>query len=276
MVQRYYNGLFLQGTSSSIIHNLNEVLKIFFNYAIKEGYILSNPCNRVIIPSEKKIIDESDNSIDPFSMDEIDKILIAAKSKDYFKMLVQLGFATGLRKGELLGLTIKDIDLSTGELRVSKALKSVKIFDSTETFHRETLVSTPKTNSSIRTVPIPSVLIPVLKSYFNKQKEKYFLHQKIYNDSSYVFTTEYIKPLDGKNILRMWKRTLNRAGVRYRNFHNIRHTYASQMFDHGVELLTVSRLLGHSNIAMTADIYTHIMPHQKINAAEKINHLFSS
>ena len=79
-----------------------------------------------------------------------------------------------------------------------------------------------------------------------------------------------------RNLLRAWKRTLNRADVRYRKLHNIRHTYATKLFEAGVPLITISRLLGHHSIEITAKIYVHVMPKEKVDAAQRLNYLFLS
>jgi integrase len=67
---------------------------------------------------------------------------------------------------------------------------------------------------------------------------------------------------------------LKKAGVEFKKFHALRHTYATKLFEKGVPLKTVQKLLGHSDISITANIYTHVMPEQKIDAAEELNHLF--
>ena len=88
------------------------------------------------------------------------------------------------------------------------------------------------------------------------------------------FTSDACTPYDGKNIGIAFKRLLKRTGIRYRCFHNIRHTYATKLFEAGVPLLTISRLLGHSNINITAGTYVGVMPKEKSDAAERLNYLF--
>ncbi|WP_279233035.1 tyrosine-type recombinase/integrase [Fonticella tunisiensis] len=94
-------------------------------------------------------------------------------------------------------------------------------------------------------------------------------------DNDYVFTTNLGKNIDARNLLRSYERVLKKANIPYRKFHNLRHTYATKLFEAGVPLKTVSELLGHSNISITANIYTHVMPKEKITAAEKLNSLFA-
>ena len=272
-LQRYYNKLYYENKKSfSIIKNLNKFLKTFFNYAIKENYILSNPCFRVTLPVDKTVTDEK-NDIDPFTFEEIEKIKKTAKNYMYMIFLLDLG--TGLRKGELLALTPADINFEKEEIYVNKALKKIKIFDSEEKYHYETAIEVPKTKNSIRTVPIPKKLIPILKNYIIRQKEKYLSNGLILKENSLIFTTNSCTPIDGVNMLIAWKRLLKRAGVRYRRFHNVRHTFASQLFFAHVELKTVQMLLGHSSINITSEIYVHVLPQSKIDSIEKINYLFS-
>ncbi len=89
------------------------------------------------------------------------------------RMIFLLDLGTGLRKGELLALTPADINFEKEEIYINKSLKKIKVFDSETKYHYETVIEVPKTKNSIRTVPIPKKLIPILKSYIIRQKEKY-------------------------------------------------------------------------------------------------------
>lgn len=271
-LQRHYNKLYYEDKKSiSVIKNLNKFLKTFFNYAIKEDYMLSNPCVRVTMPVEKTVIDE-EKDIDPFTIEEIEKIKKTAKN--YMRMIFLLDLGTGLRKGELLALTPADINFEKEEIYINKSLKKIKVFDNETKYHYETAIEVPKTKNSIRIVPIPKKLIPILKNYIIEQKEKYLSNGLILKENSLIFTTDSCTHIDGVNMLKAWKRLLKRAGVRYRRFHNVRHTFASQLFYAHVELKTVQMLLGHSNINITSEIYIHVLPQSKIDSIEKINHLF--
>ncbi len=271
-LQRHYNKLYYEDKKSiSVIKNLNKFLKTFFNYAIKEDYMLSNPCVRVTMPVEKTVIDE-EKDIDPFTLEEIEKIKKTAKN--YMRMIFLLDLGTGLRKGELLALTPADINFEKEEIYINKSLKKIKVFDNETKYHYETAIEVPKTKNSIRIVPIPKKLIPILKNYIIEQKEKYLSNGLILKENSLIFTTDSCTHIDGVNMLKAWKRLLKRAGVRYRRFHNVRHTFASQLFYAHVELKTVQMLLGHSNINITSEIYIHVLPQSKIDSIEKINHLF--
>ena len=94
-------------------------------------------------------------------------------------------------------------------------------------------------------------------------------------DNNFVFTTILGLNIDARNLLRSYKRVLTRANIPYRKFHALRHTYATKLFERNVPLKTVQLLLGHADISTTADIYTHVMPDQKIKAVDKLNDLFN-
>lgn len=97
----------------------------------------------------------------------------------------------------------------------------------------------------------------------------------VYSDTDFLFTTKGCQPINSRNLQRAWERTLKRANVRYRKFHNVRHTYASKLLANGVDIKTISTLLGHSNISITADTYIHVVSETKADAASTLNYLFT-
>lgn len=275
-LQRYYNKLYEEGKSSSTIKNLNKLLKTFFNYAINEGYLLRNPCTgkKIVIPGS--IEEKRERKIETFTDEEIKKFNEVLEGHR-LKALFLLDFGTGLRQGELLGLKWPDIDFENKELKVQRTIKQVTIINADGNREYKTIEQIPKTKNSIRTVPIPSSLVPVLEEHKNRQREEKLKAGPSYlNDikKGYVFTTELGNTIDARNLLRIYKKLLEKADIKYKNFHAIRHTFATKLFERGVPLKTISELLGHSDISVTANIYTHVMPKEKITAVEKLNDLF--
>lgn len=274
-LQRHYNAMYEAGKSTAKIKNLNKLLKTFFNYAIAEGYIVKNPCFKISIPKDNNMIDdEYGYDVDPFTEDEIK--LIGQHIKPDIKIIFSLDLGTGLRVGELLALTEQDIDFVNSEVKINKAIKLVKVINRDGVHKYEHVIKPPKSKSSVRTIPIPRTLLKPLRKHITAQKEKYFRNGLLYNASSLLFTTDSCKYIDAKNLLRAWERTLKRAGVRYRKLHNIRHTYATKLFEAGVPLITISKLLGHHSIEITARIYVHVMPKEKNDAVQKLNYLFKN
>jgi len=271
-LQRYYNELYENGKTSSQIISLNKLLKKFFFYATDEGYLIKNPCSSksLTIPGE---VNHEDASIEVFTNDEIE--IIKKSLQDHrLEALILLALGTGLRQGELLGLKWDNLDIDYKEIQVKLASKSVTIINADETRKFETREQPLKTKNSARTVPIPSSLVPILKKHKVNQKAEKLHIGSLYNENGYVFVTATGNLMNARNLLRAYERILKKAGVPYRRFHALRHTYSTKLFERGVPLKTVQILLGHSDISVTANIYTHVMPEKKIDAAEKINDLF--
>jgi integrase len=271
-IQRYYNELYENGKSSSIIENLNKLIRTFFTYAVNEGYVLRNPCTggKVIIPKEDT---PEDAEIEIYTDEEID-LLKKALEGHGLKYLILTALGTGLRQGELLALKWDDIDFDKNQVKVTKTLKKVKVISADGSGKRELLENSPKSKTSNRIVPLPSKLAELLKEH----KELQEMHKNAigdsYKDKEYVFTTEFGSPLLVKNLFNSYKKLLIKAGIPHKKFHSLRHTYATKLFERKENLKTVQTLLGHSDISITANIYTHVMPKEKITAAEKLNDLF--
>ena len=124
-------------------------------------------------------------------------------------------------------------------------------------------MQSPKTQKSKRVIPLPNSLKSILKDIRAIQAQNKLLAGSSYIDNDLIFCTEIGKLLDDRNISRSFKRFLKSCDVEYKNFHALRHTYATKQFELGVPLKTVSVLLGHSDIYITANRYTHVLKHHK-------------
>lgn len=271
-IQRYYNKLNDKGKSYSQIKNLNKLLKSFFSYAVEEGYLLKNPCKgkKIVIPGES---DHESEEVEAFTSEEIISIRNAIAGHR-LKLLIMLALGTGLRQGELLALKWGNIDLENKQLQVEQTLMPVTLINADESKTYKVLEQTPKTKSSIRTVPIPSSIIPLLEECKQLQDQEKEKAGTSYIENDYVFTTEIGTSINSSNLRKIYKKLLKKAEVKYRKFHSLRHTYITKLFEAGVPLKTVQMLAGHSDISTTANIYTHVMPKEKVTAVEKLNNLF--
>ncbi|KPU43004.1 tyrosine recombinase XerC [Oxobacter pfennigii] len=277
-LQRYYNSLYENDSkSSNSINTLNKLLKTFFNYAIDEGYILKNPCagKKIVIPGTTEMSEDNEETeVITFSDEEIKHFIVTLEGHR-MKALYLLDFGTGLRQGELLGLKWSDIDFKKKELKVRQSLKKVTIIAADASRKHKIIEQTPKSPTSKRAVPIPSNILSTLEDHKRQQEKEKADAGSSYNETDYVFTTELGNPIDASNFLRSYARILKKANIPYRKFHAIRHTYATKLFERGVPLKTVQELLGHSDISITAKIYTHVMPEEKTRAVDKLNDLFA-
>ncbi|NTW71385.1 MAG: site-specific integrase [Eubacteriaceae bacterium] len=165
------------------------------------------------------------------------------------RTLVKFALSTGLRQGELLALSVDDIDDMT--VSVNKRVKMVKIFSSRKEFTYEFQTSAPKTESSIRKVPIPSWLLADLKELEKLRHLEKLKTGEAYHDIEFLFPSEVRTTLNARNLLRSWQRIFETIYVTYKKFHVLRHTYVTLLLKKGTPLLTVSRLLGQTSIKTT-------------------------
>lgn len=265
-VQMFYNNLYKVGKTSSTIHTINKIFKSFFSFAFNHGYITSNPCSgkKVVIPGDLK---KERKAIEIFTDEDIKKI-ISINEKSTIKFLTLFSIATGMRRGECLGL--KWSDIYDDEIHIERSCKTVAIYENNTKCYKS-IFQNPKTEKSKRSIPLPNSLKPILIEIRALQAQNKLLCGNSYNNNDLVFSTETGNLLDDRNISRSFQRFLNRCDVKYKNFHALRHTYATKQFELGVPLKTVSTLLGHSDIYITANRYTHVLKQHKEKSIDFLN-----
>lgn len=272
-IQIYYNELYTKrNLSSNKIFDINKTLRKFFNYCINEHIIRDNPCslNKIQIPGNADGDEdefENENCITVFNDEEIEIIknnIQYKKDQDNtLNIAIQLDLVTGLRKGELLGLKRKYINLEKCTIKVVNTLKLIKVFDETKSHKRILKLTTPKTKSSIREVPFPEALKPILKQYFIEQMEKYKALGLKFNDDSLIFTTSLCTPFETSNFSKRWAKFLDSINLVFKKFHSIRDTFATTLIRRGAKIIEVKELLGHSSIRTTERYYIYCFPDDK-------------
>ena len=271
-IQKYYNYLQDEGKSYSQIKNLHKLLNKFFGYAEIEGYIIKNPCKGLKIQKDDEDeIEEEDKAIETFSQNEI-KILTERLGHSKLKYIIMFALFTGCRQGEILALEEKDI--KNNIIKISKTLRNVKVYDSEKEHHYELKATKPKTRTSRREIPVPDILKPELKKLKKLATEEKLKLGALYNENKLLFPSQTGTYIDAKNLQRSWKRALERYNIPYRKFHALRHTYATALFEKGVNIVTVSKLLGHSTIK-TTEIYTHVLENVKKEEVQVLNEFFA-
>ena len=150
---------------------------------------------------------------------------------------------TGLRIGELCALRWKDIDLNNKCYRIENTVQRVKNIDKDAKSKTKLIISIPKTPSSKRIVPIPNFLIPILRKYKK-------------DDNIFVFSDKEI-PRDPRTFESYFERLLKKCNIENKNFHSLRHTFATRSLEAGMDIKTLSEILGHSSYRITMDIYVH-------------------
>ncbi|MFR2787429.1 MAG: tyrosine-type recombinase/integrase [Clostridia bacterium] len=258
-IQKYYNDLSKDKTYTQI-NTLHTILKVFLNWCCKSGYLIKNPCLNLNLKGNKTdIINQQRKEVEILNQKEINIIKKYIKDSD-FELLFLLDLGTGLRLGELLALDWEHINLKSKELTVEKSVKEVYIYDSADKKHIETIIQTPKTRNSFRTIPIPSSLIDIL----NKVPKK----------KGYLFLDKNGELLKGKNVSSKWTKILKECNIPHKKFHSIRHTYGSMLLQKGVDIETVAELMGHTAISIT-QMYMHSETKIKSKSVNKLNSILN-
>ena len=176
--------------------------------------------------------------------------------------LFSVALAVGLRLGESLGLAWGDVDLSARTLRVRRALQR---FDGKLRFVE------PKSESSNRRVALPESAVDVLRRHRVRQKTERLLAGERWRETGLVFTTTIGTPLDDRNVRKAFRELLDAAELPPMRIHDLRHTCASLLLAQGVHPRVVMETLGHSQISLTLDTYSHVMPTLERDAADRMD-----
>jgi integrase len=262
-VQAYYNGL-LETTTAKNVHQINKILKVFFKYCIKADILVKNPLLAVELP---KVNMQSDTNT-ALQDTDIEKIVRAAK-EDMKHFPYVFAIFTGLREGELLALTHKDIDFKADMINVNKSVKYLSVDG-----EYRPILSETKTPASIRRVPILAEIRPMLQAHLKSVTDS--LEAIPLNNDFLVFPSAAGTYREHSNFLATFKRLCFNLDIkRGRTIHSLRHTFCTILARRGVTLLDASRLMGHSNINVTAKIYSHVTDDDKKNALAKLASYFN-
>jgi integrase len=190
--------------------------------------------------------------------------LIAAARQDRLEALWVLALSTGLRRGELLGLTWDDVDLERRQLRVRKALQRIT--------GKGLVLSETKTRRGRRSIVLPIGAVEALRRHLARQEEDRLLAASSWTETNFVFKARSGAALDADNLVRRsFAHLLDSAGLPHIRFHDLRHSCASLLLAQGVAPRVVMETLGHSRISVTLDTYTHVLPALQREAADAMD-----
>jgi integrase len=177
---------------------------------------------------------------------------------------ILLCFYTGIRLGELCALKWSDIDMEAGTMSIMRTVSRTKNFlqDKNKT---ALLIGAPKSQKSVRKIPLPDFLL--------KLSDEWKLSTA--NENCYLLSDSQT-PIDPRTYQKLYKKVLANAGVKDRKFHAIRHTFATRALELGVDIKTLSEILGHSNVSITLNIYAHSLMEQKRIAIDKLNEMHTT
>ncbi len=234
-----------EGLSDRMVRSCHTTCRAALEKAVAEGLITSNPAIGCKLPPKKS------KEMQVLTQAEIMRFLIQAKEEGYYEMFL-LELTTGMRRGEILGLKWRDLNMQTGDLQISRQVVKVE---------GKTTVSTLKTKSSIRTIRLAKEMVGLLKKMRETAKNEWMFPSPVKENV----------PRDPSAVYRRFQLILERANCKKVRFHDLRHTFATMAIENGMDVKTLSAMIGHVSAETTLDIYSHITDTMQQQAAAKID-----
>ena len=236
-----------KGLSAKTVRNIHQVISSAMSMAVKHKLILSNPAEGCELPKVEH------REMRTIPAEQLGAFLREAKESGVYE-LYYLDLATGLRRGELLGLKWDDIDLNQGVIHVRRQVYRID---------GEVREVPLKTKHSYRNISISKDAVELLRE------------MKTRRVSEYVFPSPTGGPISPDSVLHMLHRVLKRAGLPAVRFHDLRHTFATLALQNGVDIKTVSGMLGHFSAGFTLDTYAHVTTAVQKEAANTMGNVLN-
>ena len=234
-----------EGLSDRMVRMCHAICRSALEKAAQDGLIRVNPAIGCKLPPKKA------REMQVLDRDELHRFLIQAQAEGYYELFL-LDLATGLRRGELIALQWDDLDFETGVLNVDKQVYEV---------NGELQFTEPKTKSSIRKLVLPPSVVEALREYQKRVHSRWMFPSPVKED----------RPLTPGSVRSRLQLILEHAGCKHVRFHDLRHTFATLALQNGMDVKTLSAMLGHVSAATTLDIYTHITDDMQRMAAANID-----
>lgn len=266
-VQAFYAKEEAEGQAPATIIYYHSVLHNALGKAVEWGLISRNVCDLVSPPRKQRY------EIQPLTAEQAQKLLDTIRGHRW-EALFTLALATGMRRGELLGLKWQDINFGSGALQVRRILSRVP----TQMPDREHVYveAEPKTQKSRRSIVVAPFALEVLGRHRIQQLGERSKAGSVWQDHDYVFCTSIGTHLGPNHVVEEFKKLLVQAGLPDIRFHDLRHSTATLLLSTGVHPKVVQEILGHTQISMTMDIYSHVLPGMQHDAMGKLHDALKS
>lgn len=237
--------------SSNTVFGIASVLKQGFKFALIQDLIIKDPTLSLKLPQA------TEKEVQALTRDEqktIEEYCLKHNKSNYLGIIICL--YTGIRLGELLALTWEDINFEDKLLYIKKTSYTSKVNGK-----NQIIIDKPKTKKSNRIIPIPDKLLVLLQI------------QKRASSCDYIIATKQNKMVETRSYQRTFESILSKCGIKHYNFHCLRHTFATRALELGMDIKTLSEILGHTNVAITLNRYAHSLLDYKIQEMNKIGTL---
>ena len=234
-----------EGLSDRMVRMCHAVCRSALERAVRDDLLRTNPAIGCKLPPKKA------KEMQVLNREELQKFLIQAQADGYYELFL-LDLCTGLRRGELIALQLGDLNFETGVLTVNKQAYTV---------NGELQIIPPKTKASVRKLVLPPAVLAVLREYRKKVDSRWMFPSPVKAD----------RPITPGVARRRLQTILERADCKRVRFHDLRHTFATLALENGMDVKTLSAMLGHVSAVTTLDIYTHITGDMQRAAAASID-----
>lgn len=268
MVQNFYNGLLNpeKGSGNPLspksIKNIHGVFHKALEQAVKVGYLSSNPSDACKLPRVVK------KELQPLDTDQIAAFLKAIQGHPQ-EYLFKITLFTGLREGEVLGLTWDCIDFERSTLIVKQQVRR-------EHFKGGKVYFSPPKNNKSRVLTLPRSVLELFRLQKEEQDSMRRMAGDAWTKSNLVFTNPLGDFLPARTVYNRFKRVVEEIGAPSTRFHDLRHTYAVTALMSGDDIKTVQENLGHATAAFTLDVYCHVTGQMKRNSADRMEQFIQS
>lgn len=243
-----------KGLANNSVIGIVNVLKSALKLAKSLEISALDNSNKIKLPmaTEKPV-----TAFEKWEQEKLEKYCLSSNKTNYLGIIICL--YTGIRLGELLALTWNDIDFKSGIMTISKTAYRIK-----QNGKSQVVIDKPKTKNSSRLIPLPKQLLEILK------------REKRISKSDFVLSTRTGGIVGTRAYQKTYERILKKLDIPYKNFHSLRHTFATRAIEMGMDVKTLSEILGHKNPVITLQRYTHSMLSYKTEMMNKMGKMLNA
>jgi integrase len=255
-LDKFYSKKLKEGLAHSYIRMMHDLINMMLDKAVMWDLVPKNVAKNAEPPKRKK------TKFDVWTLSELETFLEGIKHIRYYPLYL-LAAHTGLRKGEVIALRWKDLDIEKGYVHVSRTFTF-------EDFKPKFTV--PKTESSIRKIKLPQTVLKEMKKYKIQKQEEHLAMGIPFNEEDLMFTTRTGNPVMPSQVQKDFEKWIKKLELTPIRFHDLRHSHATILIlELNVNIKAVSERLGHANIKMTLDTYSHVLPQTEESLAETLD-----
>ena len=240
---QWQNEIRAKGFSQTYLRMIQNQITALFTHASNIYNLANNPCKRV-----KRMGKADADKLEFWTKEEYDRFISGIEVGSRYYVIFEILFWTGCREGEMLALAKSDIDFTENRISISKTYYRTE---------RKDVITTPKTEQSVRVIDIPQFLTQEIRDYVDKLYE--------------LPDDERIFPIVAEAVQHKLKHNCEKTGVKKIRVHDIRHSHVAYLINQGVQPLIIKERLGHRDIKITLNTYGHLYPNQQRQVADMLN-----